>query len=462
MSEYRNIQKIIEGATVEYATLKLVPRGTPIFPDVLMTGQMRFGRRLGANFSVMNPDNILRLTSAVAAKTQSLPVERVIAWLEQDALLTFNGIEMFEVIDWSVENKTVMIRQPLTAAKTVSDIPKLWATPMVMHADAAAGASVISVRSRYNLLNGDTVTFPVNQFLSSLTERNVILASSGGTSLLDPDFPFIYNLTLDRPIPIALLENNSPVYLRAFPAYYSPVIRVPKLQAPSQMGPFVLDYVSSPLDSVPQYQETFSYRTFDGGGSPVHGTGTELVTINKNHPVVSRPMWAEGMLFWKVKRGSGGFIFPNRYRMISDDTGKVRVSTDLLPKFPSGFSWSMKIRASSDGVFRIAQYPLGVTEYPLIANSVQTITFTTSPGQQIERLDFMAHLEVPGSEVVLQDANTTGAVSASFQYGLVFRVVGDSNFQSTSVIVKPYFLSLSDLAARYDSGQTYDSGLIYL
>lgn len=461
MAEFRDIQKIIEGATVEYATLKIVPRGTPIFPDILMTGEMRFGRRLGANFSVMNPDNVLRLTAPVAAKTQSLPIERVTPWLEADALLSFNGIEMFEIMDWSEENKTVMIRQPLTSAKTTSDIVRLWATPLVMHADAAAGTSTISVRSRYNLLNGDTITFPVNEFLSSLTERNVLIASSGGASP-DPEFPFVFSLVLDKPIPIELFENNSPIYLRAYPAYYSPVIRVPKLQAPSQMGPFILDYVSSPLDSVPEYEETFSMRTFDGGGTPVHGTGTELITVQKNHPIVSRPMWAEGMLFWQVERGSGGFIFPNRYRMISDETGKVRVRTDLLPHFPTGFGWAMKIRSSSDGTFGVAQYPHGIQYYPLVANDVQIITFNTVSGEPIERIDFLAHLDVPGSEIVLQDANIIGAVSASFQYGMVFRVVGDSNFQTTSVIVKPYFLSLSDLAARYDSGQQYDAGLVYL
>lgn len=461
MAEYQDIQNIIEQATVEYATLKVVPRGTPIFPDILMTGEMRFAIRLGANFSVLTPDNTTTLTSAVTVQNTSLPVARVLPWLEQGALVTFNGIEQYQVIDWSAQNGTIILGQPLLQPQALGDTVKLWATPIRVEVNSAAGSSTIFVNSRYTLMNGDTVSFPINSLLSSLTERNILVAQNAGPSG-DPEFPTTFALTLDQPMPIDLIAQESVIFMRAWPGYYSPVLTVPKLQNPSQMGPFLLDYLSTPLDSTPQYIETFSTRTFDSGANPVVGTLNSMVTVGKNYPVPQRPIWAESMLFWKIIRGSGGFTFPNRYRLITDSEGKARVRTDLVPKFPSGNTWTMKVTPTSSGIFRVLSGTYGFQDFTISANVTQTLTFSTPPGGTVDRLEFLTLLDQPGATVVLQDANIQGALVASFQYGFVFQLLGSSNFQSTSIIVKPYFLSLSDLSTTYDSGQTYDSGFIYL
>ena len=55
MGKYAEIQNLIQDNVPDFTNLNLVQRGTPIFPDLLMTGQMRFARRTGANFAVMNP-----------------------------------------------------------------------------------------------------------------------------------------------------------------------------------------------------------------------------------------------------------------------------------------------------------------------------------------------------------------------------------------------------------------------
>lgn len=461
MAEYQQIQNIIEQATMEYATLKVVPRGTPIFPDILMTGEMRFAIRLGANFSVLTPDNATTLTANVSVQTTVLPVARVLPWLEQNALVTFNGIEQYSVIDWSAQSGNVILGQPLLQPQAKGDTLSLWATPLRVEVDSAQGTSTIFVNSRYNLMNGDTITVPINDLLSSLTERNILVAQNAGPSG-DPDFPITFALTLDAPMPVPLVAQESLIYMRAWPGYYSPVLTVPKLQNPSQMGPFLLDYLSTPLDSTPQYVETFSARTFDSGGNPINGALNSMLTVQKNYPVINRPIWAESMLFWKIIRGSGGFTYPNRYRLITDTEGKARVRTDLVPQFPSGQTWTMKVTPTSSGLFRVLSGQYGFQDFPITANTTQVIQFSTPSGGQVDRLEFLTLLDQPGSQVVLQDANIAGALVATFQYGLVFRLLGSSNFQSTSCIVKPYFLALSDLSTTYDSGQTYDSGFIYL
>ncbi len=458
MGEYKRIQGLIERSVPEYAALRIVPRGTPIFPDPLMTGELRFARRLGANFAAMTPDNLLRLTEAAPAAQSVISIERTLLWFEQNALLSFNGIEMFEIADWSDATNQVVLRQPLTAGHDSQETATLWATPLVMHEDAVAGVSAITVRSRYNLLNGDTVTFPINEALSSLTEFNVLVAQNGGASG-DAEFPFLFTLLLHRPIPVDLIENQSRIYLRAFPGYISPVLRVPKIQAPSQLGPFVVDYLGTPLNSRVSVPETFSLRTFDTSGGVVFGTGPALVTVEKNHPVMERPIWAENMLFWTVERGSGGYTMPNQFRLLSDAEGKARIQTSCVPQCPAGTSWQFRVRATADGLLRIGSYPNAFQDFALVANQTQTCTVTIPA--PADKLEILIRLNAKG-EMTLRDAIPTGANVASFQYGLVVRVVGDSNYQSTSVIVKPLFLSLADLTARYDANQTYDSGLIYL
>ncbi len=459
MGTYQDIVNLLESSVTEFAALQIVPRGTPYFQDLLMTGELRFGRRLGANFAVINPDNQVTLTADADTQTLQLSVSRILDWFELGALLSFNTTVMFEIQDWDTNYNTVTIGTNLPADQSTGDSLTLWATPLVVFADSAVGAQQITVASRYNLLNGDVVTFPTSTVISSLLENPVVLSQNGGASG-NSDFPYLFTLTLQNPMPIALTAGISRMYLRAYPGYYSPVLRVPVLPS-SQMGPFLLDYLSSPLDAVQSYLETFSVRTLDGSDTPIIGAPSSMVTVNKNYPVLSRPITAENILFWQVQRGSGGFISPNRYRLITDSNGWGRVSTRVIPSIPSGSSWSFKVQATASGLFRFYTDANGFQDYPLVANQLTTVTFSTPTGATINRIEILAALDIAGAEVAISDSSVNGPNALSFQYGLVLQVVGQTNYQCTSAIVKPYFLSLSNLTGNYDSGLTYNGGIIY-
>ena len=458
MGSYYDTLQIIQTQPPEWTSLQVVSRGTPLFPDLLMTGQMRFGRRQGANFAMLTPDNTVQLSQAAAARDTILNVSRVLTWYEIGALVTFDGITMYPVSDWDQTTLQVFLATGLTSAQPSGQNLTLWATPLVMDVAAPEGSTVLQVRSRYNLLNGDFVTFPINSFLSSLTQIEVVQANTAGNSA-DPNFPFLYSLNLAKPTPI-FLGTESQIYLRAFPSYLSNVTRVPKINT-TQIGPFVLDYLSTPLFSVPDFPETFSVRTLDGGGNPINGTASALETITKNTPIINRPIYAQNMIFWKVYRGSGGFQSPNKFRMLTDSSGLARVSTELIPAFPSGLTWNAKVTANSAGIFRVFREPYGFDTYNLLAGVPTTVSIQTPAGGEITRLDFLANLTAPNSEVLIADTTVQGPVVSSIQYGYVFQVTGDANYQATSVIVKPMFLSLADMEANYDDGQNYDSGLIY-
>jgi hypothetical protein len=461
MGRYQQIVDLLQSSIPEYAALTIVPRGTPLFPDLLMTGQMRFGRRTGSNFSVMNPDNQVLLTAATTAQQLIFPISRNLQWFEMGALLTFNMTEMMAIQDWDTDQVTVTVAETPSASWPAGSPLTLWATPLVVHADANIGDLQVTVRSRYNLSNGDVITFPVSSQINSLSERPVLIAQSGGASG-DPDFPLLFTVNFTVPLPIPLVADTSPIYLRAYPGYLSQALTVPPLSSGGQMGPFLMDYVSSPLDAIPSYPETFSIRTLDGSSTPIQGTASSLITASKNFPIVNRPISAEAILFWKIKRGSGGFISPNKYRLISDDGGLARVSTPLVPAIPSGSSWQFTVTADCDGLLRFWTDTGGFQDYNLIAHQSTPIIFSTTSGTVINRFEILLNLSIPNTQVVISNSNFQGQNALYFQYALVAQVLGQTNYQATSVIIKPYFLSLADLTGSYDSGKTYNGGMIYL
>jgi hypothetical protein len=457
MGNFKRTVQLIEQNVLSYADVKVVPRGTPIFPDLLMTGQMRFAKRLGANISVLKPDNAMVLVEDSPISTRIVTVDRTLDWLETNCLVSFNKTEMLEVQDWDPSTGTIILASDLSSARSTGEDLYLWATPLVLHANASQGTSTITVRSRYQLLNGDAISIPSGAEVSSLIQYSVQLAQAGGDSG-DTEFPYLFSLTLATPLQKPANTGQTRVYLRAFPGYYSPSLRIPK-HGDNPIGPFLVDIVASPLDSIQTYPEVVSLRTTTATGTAILGTPSSLATIARNTPVIERPIFSDSLIFWKIYRGSGGYSSPNRFRLITDEDGLAKVATDLVPAFPTGNTWSLKVAGSTGGILRVQQGD-SFTDFTLVANQTQTVQFTTTAGSTFDQLAFLVNLQAVG-EVSLSDLTLVNPVASLFQYGLVFQVLGSTNFQSTSLIVKPYFLNLSDLAARYDNNQTYNSGVIY-
>jgi hypothetical protein len=467
MGRYQEIVDLIEQSAPDFTNLKIVPRGTPIFSDPLMDGETRFARKTGANFAVLNPDNEFELAQPAQPQQQVLNVDRVLPWFEMGALVTFNKTEMLQVENWDEANNAVFIDTPLSAPRPAGTRVALWATPIVVHFDTPANVTQIFVRSRYQLVNGDAITLPVAESINSLLEFDVETASYAGNDL-DPEYPFIYVLNLTRPVPIALSAGISRIFIRAFPAYVSRSLRIPQLTS-GQIGPFLLDFVSSPLDAIPSYPETFSIRTFTNSDVVIEGSTTTMKTVPHNHPIYNRPIWADSMIFWTIKRGFGGFVLPNRYRMVvSSELGNgdfaARVSTELVPPMPTGLTYQFRVKANAQGQFITIPYPYAETITTVPISTDTLITFVTPPnGAPITRLDFIFKCATEGAEITISDIQIpTDPVVERFQYGYVFRVIGATNFQATSIICKPYFLSLADLKANYDEDKTHNSGFIYL
>lgn len=460
MGKYRRIEKLIETSVSDYTNINIVPRGTPLFPDLLLTGKIRFAKRTGANFSVLNPDNLVYLSQDSEVNSQQIYVSSIIKWFEKYALVSFNGVEMLEIYDIDIKNSILTVSQTIPTVKNSGEKLMLWAVPLVLRVSALQGADSLIIGSKYKIVNGDKICFPISPLLNSIKEFKVVLAESAGSSG-DPDYPYIYNVVLEESIPVSLDAGVSKVYLRAYPSYSSNRININKFSN-WQLGPFLLDYLASPLNSKISYPTTFSIRTLTKSEAPIEGAYSSFKTVDKNYPVIQRPLWSENILFWKVLRGSGGFIYPNKYRMVTNSEGHFRVSTDIVPSMQPGQTWKFKVTPNSKGSVRINIEPHGFVDYEVEPHQTKEIELSTSVGSQpITKLEFLCKLETPNSEVILSDSVLVGNMVSYVEYNLIFELIGDSNFQSTGIILKPYFLSLSDLSSNYDTDQKYNSGFIY-
>lgn len=433
-----------------------------------MVGQIRYARRTGANFAVLNPDNQFKLTADAQVAQEILTVDKILPWIEAGALVTLNQTEMLEVQTWDPVALKIFINTPLSATWPIGSLVTLWATPLVMHFDAALGANQIYVRSRYQIVNGDKITTPTASSLNSLQQINVVTSTAYGTDPSDVDFPYIFILDLASPIPVPLDQGTGAIYLRSYPSYVSQVLSVPSLSS-GQIGPFLLDFVASPLDSVTSYPETFSVRTIASGNTMVDGGSNYFKTVSRNYPVVNRPIYAENMIFWEMIRGYGGFILPNKFRMVANSLlpnseYAARTFTRMVPPIEAGIRYDFTVSADTAGTFIAIPYPYPPVEVSIPVTTPTTVTIETPDGgEPITRLDFIFRSARENTEVTISNASLpVDPVVQQFQYSYVFEVLGTTNFQATSIILKPYFLSLSDLTDSYDNGKTYNSGFIYL
>ncbi len=458
MGLFSKIVDLVEGSVPEFATAKVVPRGTVYVPDLLLKGSLRFAMSLGNNMAMINPENETYLTENVQIQSTLLPIPRNLFWWEREGLVTFNGIEMYTIQDWDDYYNYLYLREPLSSTQLAGTKVTLWAVPIAVHTAATSTQIQLAVRSKYKIANGDFITFPTSDSLSSLNEVEVLLAQEAGDSG-DSAYPLLYNLILKSPLGFDLTEDSK-CYLRAFPAYFSEEVTVPKLSN-SQMGPFLVDYASSPLDSVLSIPETFSIQALSGAGQPLIGTLNSYQTVSKNFPITARPIWADSFLFMNVVEGSGGFSKPNTYKLITNEEGKAKLYTSLVPELKGPVVWKVKVKSSAEGILRIKLGEQPWQTYTLSANTLTPIEVHLSAGEAAD-LTVLCKLSSGGGFVDFGNWNVVGSVVDAVRYNLVFKITGTYNFQSTGLLIKPLFNSLSDLASNHDNGSTYNSGSIYL
>lgn len=466
--------KLVSGISPHYTNVKVQPRGFPIFSDPLLKGQVRFARKTGADFALINPDNEILLAAAALRNTQTLQLEHPNRWLEIGAILSLGPDIEFAVVK-DFDDDFITLDEPISGNFSEDDSVNLLATPIFPALDASAGSDTIVIRSRYHILAGDRLSIEVTPgLLTSLLDFKVRRARL--LSVVDEFAPFslFFEVELEEPITVDLVasEGDSPLYLKAQPSYLSNQVFVPQTPGnPDDIGPFLLDYVSGVLFNRPQVDEQLSVTVFDKLGNVIIDDGGFPLPVEKQFPITEMPLMADSIVLWHVADGSMSFSKRGTTQEVQavalcDSKGQFQTTQEVIPFMPPGTEWSVPVISSTPSTVKVRFVPNEVREFNIPALiPTQILIGTTSEELPTERIEIIV-IGVEETQVEFGNWVPTKNQAFSLVYGITADVFGDAQWQATNVFNKPLFLNFAmGLKGRYDSSRTpnrFDGGMLYL
>ena len=459
MGRIQRIEEIVNSTINTYGHTKIFPRGLPRFADQLLRGTIRFGKRTGNNISVINPDNTFDFATAPKIQDETITLTRATEWATVGGIVSMGpGRELHKIED--VVDETIILEKELKRDYTLNEQVLIHSFPMLSSIDTPSGATSILVKSHHQLANGDVLGYlQEGDLLQSYTEVRIAKATRLGTTT-DLFFSLLYHLELDDPIERELV-SNSEIFLRCYPAYFSAAVRVPNaLFTSDPLGPFLIDLLSGKLLEGNEFRETLGVRTINRTGGYVLGDSTSFVTVPKNTVILDRTINAHAPMFWELGEGSMK-ITPSRVVFQVNEKFQFVVGLKCVPHLPTDKSYSISLISNEDCSIRFYFNPHPFQEFNLISGISQTVTVTIPAGDEVTDIEINVLSTSDACQVQASDWTPLQDTVEEVQYTFVIEAEGDATYQSTGLIVKPYFLGSEFLKATYDVGDLYDGGKVY-
>lgn len=460
------------GITPHHTNVVVQPRGFPIFSDPLLKGQVRFARKTGADFALINPDNEILLLGAAPRNTKTLILERSNRWLEIGGIISIGPDEEFaEIKDFG--DTFITLTEPITGDFDEDNTVNLYATPLEPATDVEAGSTNFIVRSRYHILAGDNLSVETTpDLLTSLLDTKVLRAR-----LLDDvdsfePYNLFFEVEVETPITVDLEEGGDNLFLRAQPSYLSNQVFIPQIPGNADdIGPFLLDYVSGVLFDRDKVEEQLSITVFDKLGNAVLEDNGSPVKVTKQFAISEMPIMADSLVLWHVadgsmtfgKRGSTQEVYAIS---LCDDKGQFQTTQEVLPFLPPGTEWNIPVESSTPCTIKVTFVPNETREFEISARTpTQILVGATSEEQATERIEFVV-IGTSDTQVEFGNWIPTQNQAFSLVYGITADVYGDAQWQATNLFQKPYFLNFAmGLKGRFDSNRTpnrFDGGMLFL
>lgn len=461
MGRIRQIEDTINATLSAFSHVKVIPRGLPYFVDSLLRGSVRFAKRIGSNIAMVKPDNTFRLASDISVSSRQVFLAQPSEWVTIDSLISLGPEKELQQVSDIIDNQVVLVDPTGRSYTAMDDRVLLYATPLEVAIDAPAGATTVSVRTHFPLVNGDVFAYlATSGFIQSFTEIKVSVSIIGGTTS-DPYYNQLYQLQLSAPIGRQLLTNEI-VYIRAYPAYFSQPIVVPNsILSTEPLGPFLLDHLSGNLLEGSPFVETFAIKTLNKAGAFLAGTNYSYQTVENNHLIMDRPVAAHVPLFWDLAEGTMRFT-PNRVVMRVNEDGKFAVGYKCIPALDGNHSWRISIKSNENCTIRFIFYPNAPQEFTLTAGGSLTTTISIPANTDpIDRLEININADSSQGEIQISDWTPIQSNVDKVQYTLLIEATGIATYLSSGLILKPFFLTSDLLKTRYDQGSNYDGGKVY-
>jgi hypothetical protein len=426
----------------------------------MLRGTIRFGKRTGNTIALINPDNTFSFSEPPKSRETKFVLSQITSWIINECILSLGPERELHRVD-DVIDTTILVKDPITQTFTLQDRVLLHSYPMLSSIDINIGDTSIIVKSHYPLGNGDVFAYlQTESLLQSLTEIEIVKATKLGTTT-SPFYNLLYSLDLAKPVEKNII-SNSVVYLRAYPAYFSYPIRVPNALFTSEpIGPFLIDLLSGRLLEGNEFKETLSIKTLSRTGTYMVGDSTSYVTSSKNSIILDRSVPAHVPMFWDLAEGTMR-LTPTKVIFRVDPNKKVFCAgTKCVPHLPSGFGWKINLLANEDCTIRFIFSPNTAQEFNLISGIPKNITVTIPSGDDITDIEINLSSVAIICQVSLSDWTPLSGTVEQIEYCFIVHATGNATYQSSGLVIKPYFLGSEFLKTSYDIGSLYDSGKIY-
>lgn len=452
MNLLRSIEDLGQAVAKDYANIRLVPRGTPVFFDQNLRGTIRFATRRGNFLPVIAPQNSSALAADISPPSNQLTLARVTSgFTVTNAVISLGpGRELARIVDIDETTGDVVTETDMVGTHTDGEGVDLYGVPIEVIGPQAAGTAVIQIRSSFTVMIGDQIAIDTTKgLLSSTVSTTITGAQFLGTAL---DGRSNYELTLEQGI-ARTLANEEDILLRAQPGYESDSERI------DVRGPFVLDYISGPFFEQTVVDEYLNVQLQTSLGDPLGGFTTP-VSVGKNSPVINMSIPNEALLFWHVLAGEVQFI-NGRFTAVTDSNGRFALTHELVPPFHPGVEWEIPILANDTALVRVAFLPNDYRTFSLGASTPTRITVGMTPTEQAStRIEIAIQTQTPGAHIVFNDWVTTTSAAAQMFYQVTSTAFGNNEWQAGSLMLKPYFFTLNDIRARYDF-TAYNQGVVH-
>jgi len=460
MGRLNRIEQVINDTISHYSHVKLYPRGLPRFADSLLRGTIRFGKRTGNTISLINPDNTFAFSEPPQARDTKFILKYPTPWIVNESIISLGPERELHRVD-DVVDTTIIIDSPISQAFTAQDKVLLHSYPMMSSIDISKGDTSIVVKSHYPLANGDVFAYlQTETLLQSLTEIKITKATRLGTTT-SPFYTLLYSLELANPIEKDIL-SNSLVYIRAYPAYFSYPVRVPNALFTSEpLGPFLIDLLSGRLLEGNEFEETLAIKTINRTGGYVIGDSTSYSTVDKNFILFNRSVPAHTPMFWSLAEGTMRLTPTKIVFKVGPDNKVFCCGTKCVPHLPTDFNWRVSLTANEDCTIRFIFAPNAAQEFSLVSGIPLNTIISIPAGDAVTDIEINISSAASICQVSMGDWTPVKDTVEQIEYSFVVHAIGNATYQSSGLIIKPYFLGSEFLKTSYDIGSSYDSGKVY-
>jgi len=325
-SVFSTLKNVANKQLYEGVGLHFVPRGLVYPVDFGGLGRIRYGKKAGTLLPLLVSSNRFELDAVAILNSDKLTLTAPPAFVEDGGFVFVGQRELHEVED--VNGSDIFLTSPLLANHVVGTYVYHYSNPIVVEGNYLAGSTVINVDTPVFLVRGDVLCIPTistDGSIISFTEYQVadfsLVSIIGGV--------YQYQVTFTTGI-IRDIEDGEVIQLRAYMAYQSNILSIPFLQGMQRRvsGPFLVDWVSAPLQNKMELDETQTVYLYNGN----HTLIEQPRVVTKNTYVLNAPIRADQFLFWQKVYGSINYNDSlHRFMAVADKNGRWRLKHTCGP-----------------------------------------------------------------------------------------------------------------------------------